>query len=210
MAEILNEIEIEDLLKMNNVMDGKKLIDNFFGIPDYFTLLYMKQLKYILKKYFKETASDGYGSFNSILKKIQYDFILTKDFLIRNIEGINYTYYYMNLHSLARNKKYFNDMKERKDIAFYHNGLHLMEKAKKSDYYNYYSLNETVDGIELDINADKHIMKLNSIFITFYISYFYFNKIIIEHKNSLFFDDSKKRIIELKRLYKRKIFGINI
>ena len=211
MPEKLNDIEIENLLRTFSCTDYREEIKYFFGNPNYFTIIYMKLLKKIIKKYntFKEYA--GYGSFDDLIEKIQYDIICTIFFLIKNLEGINYCHYYVSLHSITRNKKYFNDMKSRKDVAYFHNGIYLMDKARKCKFYKYFSLNEVIDSIEISEESDKLIIELNSIFTTYYISYFYFNKIIEEYKEkSLLYNDSLEKIKELKRMYKNKMFSIKL
>jgi hypothetical protein len=140
---------------------------------------YMRQLKQLIKKYHPDLCTDEN-------LEIMYNEITIK---LTNI-----------LNKLKANENQDNQFTKIKEQDYelyklgikYYKNIHTDKFYKKSD-----------NGTYQTKTYEELVSALNSIFLSFELSEYYFNKLIEEYPQSLWYNDAMDKVNFLKRLHKR-------
>ena len=141
---------------------------------------YIKQLKSLIKKYHPDLCNNSYlESMYSEITKI----LVNKLNKIRENEG----------NEVIKNA----GNKNEQDYLYYKSGVKYYRNIHPDKFYK-----RNKDSTYMTKTYNELVSVLNKIYLSFNLSEYYFNKIINEYTQSVYFEDSKAKIKLLKKLYK--------
>lgn len=138
---------------------------------------YIKQLKKLIKKYHPDLCNNKYleNMYNEITK-----------ILVNKLNDIKLT------------KKC--EIKTEQDYIYYKLGIKYYKNIHTGKFYKRNS------DTTLETKSYKEfISSLNKIYLSFNLSEYYFNKVLVEYPQSSYYEDAKMKIQLLKRIYKSYI-----
>jgi hypothetical protein len=150
---------------------------------------YIKQLKQLIKKYHPDLCSDERldSMYNKITKKlteilncVKTNDIQNNGFVIKNS---------MNKNELLKMNG--------QDYVYYKLGVKYYKTIHPDKLYK-----RNLDTTFETKTYDELVSALNSIYLSFNLSEYYFRKVIEEYKNSPWVYDAKEKIHLLKKIYK--------
>ena len=137
---------------------------------------YIKQLKLLIKKYHPDLCKDDY--LEHIYNEITIKLINALDTIkVHDNNGINN----------SKNKSY----------DYYKLGIKYYKNIHPNKFYN-----KNKDKTFEPKTYEEQLMVLNKIYASFKSAEYYFSKVLSEYPKSEWADDSKEKIILLKKLYK--------
>ena len=150
---------------------------------------YIRKLKQLIKKYHPDLCSNENleSMYNDITKKLTeiLNNIKTNSIQKNDANTIN-----------CKNKNELIKVNEQ-DYAYYKLGIKYYKNIHPDQIYK-----RNLDTTFETKTYDELVSILNTIFLSFNLSEYYFRKVVEEYKNSPWTNDAKEKISLLKKLYK--------